>query len=154
MIGLPASLSSRKGGTIASLIRIGLPVILAGTVLAGCTLSGSGLKDASVDAVTTSALPQDRQTPEQADLSSDRLTVQNAVSSADMAELAQTDLSWANSSTGSSGVVTRISETVSNGVPCRTFQTTRLSFTGIGIFNGEICRADGGIWWTRRFDPI
>lgn len=97
-----------------------------------------------------------RQAPptQDADLASDRLTVQNAVSSADLANIASSDLSWANTSTGSNGVVTSIIEKDEADTRCRVFQTTRTSYAGIAIHEGEICSGDDGLWWTKRFDAL
>jgi surface antigen len=121
--------------------------------MAGCSMTGKGLGAASADAMTTAAISRAPATQD-ADLASDRLTVQNAVSSADLGNIASSDLSWANSATGSNGVVTSIAEKDEANKRCRVFQTTRTSYAGIAIHEGEICSGDDGLWWTRRFDPI
>ncbi len=127
-------------------------VIVAGAA-SGCSLSGKGLSQASVDtSLTTSSIPS--AAPEDKDLASDRLTIQHAVSSADLDNVAGADLSWKNAATGATGVVTSVTETVVDGVQCRRFRTTRTSYAGIGIHEGEICTGDDGLWWTRRFDKI
>ena len=130
------------------------PVLFAvAAVTSGCSLTGKGLSSNGVDAaLTTSSVPAAE--PQDNDLASDRLTIQNAVSSADIDNISGSDLSWKNARTGSTGVVTSITETVADGVQCRRFQTTRTSYSGIGIHSGEICTGTDGLWWTRRFDTI
>lgn len=128
-------------------------LFVAAGLASGCSLSGKGLSQASVDTqLTTSSISGAE--PLDTDLVSDRLTIQNAVSSANLDNLVGADLSWKNARTGSTGVVTSISETVANGVQCRRFQTTRTSYSGIGIHEGEICTGNDGLWWTRRFEQI
>jgi surface antigen len=140
---------------IASLISRAVVASLLALMAAGCTVSGKSLADAAPDQkIVTGSVAPDAPTPDQQDFASDRLIVQGTVSTVSLAEITRTDLSWSNPDTGSSGVVTRIAEATKSGVMCRTFQTTRLAFNGIGIFDGEICRASGGQWWTRSFTPI
>ncbi len=83
---------------------------------------------------------------------SDELTVQNAVSSADLSKNAGNPLPWANAATGSAGVVTAIQEEKDNGVVCRNFSTTRHSYEGIAYFAGKTCTTGSGEWQLMRFD--
>ena len=126
--------------------------VVAG-LASGCSLTGKGSPTSEIDTtLTTNSVPA--AAPQDNDLASDRLTIQNAVSSADLENLAGSDLSWKNARTGSVGVVTSITETVADGLQCRRYQTTRTSYSGIGIHSGEICTGTDGLWWTRRFDTI
>ncbi len=120
--------------------------------VSGCSLSGKGLRDTQPDPLATASNPSPA--PQDNDLASDRLTVQNAVSSADMNSAPVNALSWANSQTGSNGVVTAISEVAEGDTRCRKFQTTRTSYSGIAIHEGEVCAGDDGLWWTKQFKPI
>lgn len=83
---------------------------------------------------------------------SDELTVQNAVSSADLDKNAGNPLPWANAATGSAGVVTAIQEERDNGIVCRNFSTTRHSYEGIAYFAGQTCTTGSGQWQLMRFD--
>lgn len=132
---------------------MGPALLIVAGLASGCALTGNdGAKNGVDMTLTTSSVPVAE--PQDDDFISDRLTIQNAVSSADLDNLAGSDLSWKNARTGSTGVVTAITETVSEGVQCRRFQTTRTSYSGIGIHSGEICTGTDGQWWTRRFDTI
>lgn len=83
---------------------------------------------------------------------SDELTVQSAVSSADLDRTGANPLPWANASTGSAGVVTAIQEEKGNGYICRNFSTTRHSYEGIAYFSGKTCTDGGGNWQLMSFD--
>lgn len=84
---------------------------------------------------------------------SDELTVRNAVSSADLAKMQGAPLPWANTATGSAGVVTSISEANEGGRLCRTFETSRHSYRGIANFEGKTCTAGDGNWQLLSFQP-
>lgn len=83
---------------------------------------------------------------------SDDVTVRNAVSSADLNHIDSSSLPWANTSTGSAGVVSKITEVKSNNVTCRNFETTRHSYNGIASFEGQTCRTGSGEWLITRFN--
>ena len=83
---------------------------------------------------------------------SDELTVQNAVSSADLSKNGGNPLPWANASTGSAGVVTAIEEQKNGNMICRNFSTTRHSYEGIAYFSGKTCTAGSGSWQLMSFD--
>ncbi|MDI7861436.1 RT0821/Lpp0805 family surface protein [Rhizobiaceae bacterium n13] len=84
---------------------------------------------------------------------SDELTVRNAVSSADLAKMQGVPLPWANTATGSAGVVTSISEANEGGRLCRTFATSRHSYRGIANFEGKTCMEGDGNWQLLSFQP-
>ncbi len=77
---------------------------------------------------------------------SDEMTVRNAVTSADLAALEGRSIPWANSYTGSAGVITMISENREDGRLCRQFQTTRHSYQGVSLLAGDACLLDNGQW--------
>lgn len=83
---------------------------------------------------------------------SDELTVQSAVSSADLSKTDGKPLPWANATTGSAGVVTAIQEEKGQGVICRNFSTTRHSYEGIAYFSGKTCTSGSGNWQLLSFD--
>jgi hypothetical protein len=82
---------------------------------------------------------------------SDDVTVRNAVSSADLSHRDSLSLPWANTATGSAGVVSNISEVKNNNLTCRDFETTRHSYNGIAYFEGQTCRSGSGEWLITRF---
>jgi 17 kDa outer membrane surface antigen len=82
---------------------------------------------------------------------SDELTVRNAVSSADLSKLGAAPLPWANSSTGSAGVIRDVTESHDGAVLCRDFATTRHSYEGIAQFSGKTCLIGNGQWQLMMF---
>lgn len=121
--------------------------------MAGCSVSGKGLADTGDPNLTTASIST-QAAPQDNDLASDRMTVQNAVSAADLSQQTAPELAWANAATGSNGVVSSIVESGDEQKRCRKFQTTRTSYNGIAIHEGEICSGDDGLWWTKYFKAI
>ena len=125
-------------------------VCLITTSLSGCLggLDFSGTPD--VDrTIATSSVPSARNDED----NSDALTVRNAVSSADVTRIAGNPIPWANSSSGSAGVISSISEEQVNGTTCRRFTTTRHSYQGIAKFDGNTCLLGNGQWYLTSFGP-
>ncbi|CAN7211731.1 RT0821/Lpp0805 family surface protein [Rhizobium sp. LjRoot98] len=125
-------------------------VCLAATILSGCLggLDFSGTPE--VDrTVSTNSVPSVRSDED----NSDALTVKNAVSSADVTRIAGNPIPWANSSSGSTGVISSISEEQVNGTTCRRFTTTRHSYQGIAKFDGNTCLLGNGQWYLTSFGP-
>lgn len=83
---------------------------------------------------------------------SDETLVGNAVSTADLSVLAGSAVPWANTATGSAGVVEAIREESAQGRTCRAFRTTRHSYDGIAVFAGQTCTTGGGNWVLTAFD--
>jgi hypothetical protein len=83
---------------------------------------------------------------------SDEATVRNAVTSADLAKVGDNPLPWANSATGTAGVVSTIREARNQGHVCRAFTTTRHSYEGIAMFSGQACLTETGDWLLTAFD--
>jgi len=128
-----------KAGTIV-LIAAFLP----GCVGAGLDMFGGDKVDRSISTNTVSTGRGDGR--------SDEATVQNAVSSADLAKIEGKPLPWANASTGSAGVVSRITEERDSGTVCRQFRTTRHAYDGIASFDGKTCLMNDGKWQLLAFN--
>lgn len=130
--------------------RLALAAAMAsGLLLCGCTGTLDLFSMDKVDATvkTNSVAPQGR------DRVSDEVTVRNAVSSADLARNAGNPIPWANSASGSAGVISGIAEKRdAAGRLCRDFVTTRHSYQGIARFSGRTCATDGGEWLLLSFD--
>ena len=84
------------------------------------------------------------------DAQSDARTVRNAVSTADIAD---TDghFAWANPQTGAIGVISALSEERDGIRICRRFKTSRQSFDGVALYQGEACTNGEGEWALVRF---
>ncbi len=84
---------------------------------------------------------------------SDETTVRNAVSSVDLERNGGNPIPWANSKSGSAGVINTISESKDDvGRLCRDFVTTRHSYQGIAYFRGKTCIGNSGEWLLLNFD--
>jgi hypothetical protein len=116
-------------------------------LLSGCTSSMDALSRFEKDdrSITTGSVQLKAG-------SSDEAMVVNAVSSADLAR--KGSLPWANTSTGSAGVVETIREDSDQGRTCRVFRTTRHSYEGIAVFAGQTCSSSGGKWTLTAFDKL
>ncbi|MER8950545.1 RT0821/Lpp0805 family surface protein [Mesorhizobium sp. M0959] len=122
--------------------------------LAACGGGGFSLEQAEVDrSVLTSSTPASV-TPLDQDRASDQATIRNAVSSADVEQLAGQAVPWANADTGSRGSITELAEFRANGETCRRFAASRESFDGVALFKGEICLAGGSIWRIQDFKAL
>ncbi|WP_416798885.1 RT0821/Lpp0805 family surface protein [Ciceribacter azotifigens] len=128
-------------GRIIAVALLVLP--LTGCLAGGLDLFGDDKVDRSIATGTVAG--------NQANGGSDEMTVQNAVSSADLSKLGSDPLPWANASTGSAGVVTTIREQKQGGFVCRDFSTTRHSYEGIAYFSGKTCAVGPG-WRLMSFD--
>ena len=85
---------------------------------------------------------------------SDETTVRNAVSSADISKTGPVTIPWANTSTGSAGVINAIREENNGSYVCRIFATTRHSYRGISNFEGKACLVGSGEWQLIAFKEI
>ncbi len=119
-----------------------------------CGVGGFSLEKAEVDrSLLTSKVPATDTLPD-ANRLSDQATIRNAVSSADVRELAGQPIAWANTDTGARGQITALAETMERGVLCRKFAASRESFDGVTLFKGEICAAGAGTWQMLAFEPV
>ncbi|MEC5321890.1 RT0821/Lpp0805 family surface protein [Aurantimonas sp. A3-2-R12] len=124
--------------------------------LGGCVVSGPGLGDMVDNSFITGSIAPavdaaPTQVAAQPDQVSDRRTVRNAVSAADI-EGAGGRYAWANPQTGANGVITALQEVRAGRQICRKFQTSRQRFDGIALYNGEACTVGEGEWALVRFD--
>lgn len=136
------------------LIKVPFLVCLAISPLAGCVVSGGGMED-MVDrsVVTNSIAPATPAAPAVApDQASDRNTVRNAVSAADLDAATEQPMAWANTDTGASGVITAIREVRAGDMICRQFQTSRQRFDGVALYKGEACTKGQGEWTLTQFN--
>lgn len=147
-------ISKSKGHTKSS-IAFGsraAAICLVGLSLAGCTSSMDlfGSSEKIDRSISTGTVPGGTQRTG-ANLS-DETTVRNAVSSADLAKLGSASVPWANTTTGSAGVVSQIHEgRMAGGQLCRDFKTTRHSYEGIAMFSGQTCLTGAGDWMLTAF---
>lgn len=84
---------------------------------------------------------------------SDEAIVRAAVSAAIVEEVDE-GIGWANTDTGSRGTISTISESRDTGFLCRRFMTTRESFEGVHLYQGEACLGAARMWMTKSFDRV
>ena len=125
-------------------------VALSAILLSGCVGGrydlAAGLK---VDrSVKTSSIPGSS-----GDRVSDEATIRNAVSSLDLSRYRGDPIPWANSASGSAGVISRVAEIRDEGgTLCRDFTTTRHSYRGVAGYKGRACMTQGGDWSLLSFE--
>ena len=68
-----------------------------------------------------------------------------------LTQLADQPLPWANADTGSRGAISSLVEEKAAGVLCRRFTTSRESFDGVALYNGQACMVAPGVWRMERF---
>lgn len=120
--------------------------------LGGCVVAGPSVEDTLLDpTVTGSVAPQPAPDPAAGDVDvvSDRRIVRNAVSAADIdaaADKGAGRYAWSNPETGSSGVITTLSQERQGDNICRSFETSRQRFDGIALYQGRACAVGAGEW--------
>jgi surface antigen len=138
--------------------RLGLNAALLAAAmlpLCACASGGFSLEKAEVDKTILTGDISERGAPiADPERLSDEVTIRNAVSSADIEELAGAPLPWANAGTGSRGAITALAEHKEDGALCRRFTTSRESFDGVGLYRGEICMAAPGAWRMETFKAL
>lgn len=139
----------RTPGKPSGSAKTALLIVIA-CALSGCTTGAMDLFGSSpkVDRTLSTSTVPNRST----ESVSDEKTVLNAVSSADLVKLGSAPLPWANTSTGSAGVVSEIQEVGLNSQVCRQFLTTRHSYEGIARMRGNACLI-GTEWTMTSFAP-
>lgn len=85
---------------------------------------------------------------------SDKATIRNAVSSANIEELHAGSLPWANIDTGSRGAITDISEFSEAQIRCRKFTVSIESYEGVALHRGTACLVSSGEWKMIEFASI
>jgi hypothetical protein len=125
---------------------VAVPVLLSSCMGLGLESADTKITTNSVDNPTTRA---------PADTVSDEITVRNAVSSADLSRMSgSVSIPWANTTTGSAGVITSIREENNGSYVCRTFITTRHSYRGISNYGGKACLVGSGEWQVVAFKEM
>jgi hypothetical protein len=130
-----------------------VPVICC-LLLAGCGTGQTGVDTAALDRSILTGSVGSGAKPVEPEFESDKLTIQNAVSSADLARFDESGVAWANAETGSAGLVQEITERSRNGVICRSFTARRESFDGVALYKGVTCLNSDGLWKMRLFDAV
>lgn len=153
-VAVTAKTQNRMRLRLSPPIRMTSAIFLAGSLagsLAGCTSGSFDLFEGAskVDrSISTATVAKPRQ-----ETVSDQVTILNAVTSTDLMKLGDSPLPWANTSTGSAGVVSAIREQAKLGTTCRDFVTTRHAFDGIAQYTGSACLNPSGDWSLVSFDP-
>lgn len=107
-------------------------------------MPASGDVTGSIDPATTRA----PQTPSESDADAVRRALEVAA-----ARGVDAPVAWKNESTGNSGTVTASTATrASNGAPCRDFETTLVTLSGVDLHAGRICQGYTGAWEVLRFE--
>ena len=123
-------------------------------LLAGCGAGGFAVENAAPDrSIQTGSVPPDSKVSQDRQAVSDRMTIQNAVSSADL-ERMENGVAWANAETGNSGMIVAVQEHSADGVLCRLFTTRKESYDGVALYKGETCLGKDGNWQMRRLEPV
>ena len=127
-------------------------VVLAGVALSACSLGSKGVGEIDQGLMTSSMPPTPGPSASTEELS-DQATIRNAVTSVDLMQAQGQPLAWANGGTGSRGAISGIVESSREGVKCRSFTTTRESFTGVSLYSGQACMVAPGAWQMTAFAP-
>lgn len=143
------------GSSCLRLAAVCAPAILLGA----CGMGGFSLEKAEVDrSILTGSIPAAPGTaaagPADTEMASDQATIRNAVSSADLEELAGKPLPWANPETGSRGSVTGLVQSGGKGRFCRAFEVSRERFDGVAMFRGQACMTEAGDWRLDNFGAL
>ena len=128
------------------------------TVVSGCAMGGFNIDNAVPDRsiVTGSIGKTDSAKDEKTDTHtlSDQSTIKNVVSALNFEQWTGKTVPWANPDTGSQGIITTMNEHKSGGVLCRKFETSRQSFNGASLYQGEACMKTGGDWFITSFSEV
>ena len=117
--------------------------------LSSCMGGGSSAVSAlSIDEITTASISP---LSAEGEIMSDEMVIRDLVGELSQEELAVSQ-PWANSLTGSAGVISNFEILTDGAKTCRLFQTTRHSFDGVALLKGRICRRPDGGWDLVRLD--
>lgn len=122
--------------------------------LAGCGAGGFSLEKAEVDRSLVTSSVAAGQTSGSDGIEADQATIRNAVSSADVEQLAGKEIAWANADTGARGSITQLTEARRGGRLCRSFAGSRESFDGVAMFEGQACLVGQGAWRLETFKAL
>lgn len=125
-------------------------MVLSAILLSGCV---GGRYDLAAGLNVDRSLKTGSVPGSSGDRISDEATVRNAVSSLDLARYEGDPIPWANSASGSAGVISRVAETRDGaGTLCRDFTTTRHSYRGVSSYRGRACMTRAGDWALVHFE--
>ena len=131
-----------------------LRVLAAVLPLAGCGVGGFSLEQAGIDrSIITGNVPATA-AADDSGMEADRATIRDAVSSADIEGLAGKAVPWANSDTGSRGLIIDLEQYKDDARPCRRFTASRERFDGVAMFRGEACPIGAGAWRLEDFKAL
>lgn len=122
--------------------------------LAGCGAGGFSLEKAEVDRSLVTNSVAAEQASGSGGIEADQATIRNAVSSADVEQLAGKEIAWANADTGARGSITQLTETRQGGRLCRSFAGSREGFDGVAMFEGQACLVGEGDWRLETFKAL
>mgnify|MGYP003666141265 CR=1 FL=1 len=111
--------------------------------LSACMGGGSSAVSAlAIDEITTASISP---LSAEGEIMSDEMVIRDLVGDLSQEELALSQ-PWSNSLTGSAGVISNFEIMTDGEKTCRLFQTTRHSFDGVALLNGQVCRRPDGGW--------
>ncbi|MBP0617067.1 RT0821/Lpp0805 family surface protein [Jiella mangrovi] len=130
-----------------SVLRYKVVLLLALTGgLGGCVVAGPGVEETLLDPTITGSVEPQAASPDiDPDTDSDRRIVRNAVSALDL-DRGTGRYPWSNPETGSSGVITALSQEKQGDSICRSFEASRQRFDGIALYAGRACTVGAGEW--------
>ncbi len=132
--------------------RLGLAVTAASLLLGGCAGGFDlGRLDTDRSILTGSIAGQTGQKPDTR--VSDEAAIHAAIAAWPVEGEAARTVPWVNANTGSSGAITRLSESNADGKTCRAFTVTRDSFGGSSRYAGKACIAPAGSWIVTEMAP-
>jgi hypothetical protein len=123
-------------------------IVLMAVPLTSCA-AGTDLSKLNVDETIQTTAFDNKQNSTQI---SDAFIIRNAVSAVDLTNQHTIPLNWANHDTGSMGAISEIAESRTDGLLCRNFKTSRISFEGIANYVGAACiNNQNKQWYVRSF---
>lgn len=154
---MPAGASTVSGSVSGPTLRqilVVVSVCICPFVASSCATGINAGHFQSVDPMFTGSVNSGDKQASDREESSDETTIRNAVSSANLEELGDASIAWANLDTGSRGAVTAISEIREGALLCRKFTASRESFEGVSLYRGTACLIEDGNWIMREFAPV
>jgi len=122
------------------------------TILQACTIANPKGASHSPDQTITGALAPAGVKLSDETLEKDGRIIRDQVTQAAFfAPSDQASVIWKNDDTGSQGVISQIQPVKQGSQNCRIFKTTRESFDGVMVYEGQACETPSG-WILSRFD--
>jgi len=114
---------------------------LAFAALAGCAIREGDSALAGLDSTMTASISGDSAGSIAAAIAPDSSSVL-----ARLENMRGSSGDWSNMATGTSGTISAVEQTAQRGKICRSFQTTRQSYDGIGLYQGKACKYKTDPW--------